>query len=224
MRQPTLAVCAAFIAFTAFAQYTNFNPTPPIWQAALTATKDSAAGKAIATVGKGAATSCAGCHGANGVPAAGVPFPRLAGLPVEYVTKQLFDYREGARPNAIMAPIAKALTDSDIASLARYYASMEVPPITLAPTVPERGFQLARYGDNSLALPACADCHGSNATGGGPILPPLAQPAAYTTAQLQAFRSDERRNDTDAVMREFAKRLSDADIQALADYFGGRDM
>lgn len=221
MRRGTFVICAGFIAATAFAQSAKFNPKPPIWQVALTATKDSAAGKAIATEGKGAATSCAGCHGANGVPAAGVPFPRLAGLPIEYVTKQLFDYRDGARPNAIMAPIAKALTDSDIASLARYYASLNVPPIKLAPAVPERGFHLARFGDNNLALPACIDCHGSNATGAGPILPPLAQSAAYTTAQLEAFRSGERRNDTDAVMRAFAKRLSDADIQALATYFNG---
>jgi len=219
MRRVTLAICAGFIALIAFAQSETFDPKPPIWQAALTATKDATAGEAIATKGKGAATSCAGCHGGNGFPAAGVPFPRLAGLPVEYVTKQLFDYRDGARPNAIMAPIAKALTDSDIASLARYYASLNVPPVKLAPMVPERGFQLARYGDNTLALPACIDCHGSNATGAGPILPPLAQPAAYTTAQLQAFRSGERRNDTDGVMRAFAKRLSGADIQALAIYF-----
>ena len=222
MRRVTLVICAGVTAVTAFAQSANFSPKPPIWQLALTATKDSAEGQAIATTGKGAATSCAGCHGANGLPAAGMPFPRLAGLPVEYVTKQLFDYRDGARPNAIMAPIAKALTDSDIASLARYYASLEAPPIMLASTVPERGFQLARYGDNTLALPACADCHGSIQTGAGPILPPLAQPAAYNTEQLSAFRSGERHNDGDAVMRAFAKRLSDADIQALATYFAGK--
>jgi cytochrome c553 len=100
----------------------------------------------------------------------------LAGLPVEYVAKQLFDYREGTRPNAIMAPIAKALTDADIASLAQYY-------------VAERAIDQAR-GNSACAglparplwgqqpaLPACMDCHGNNAT-----------------AQLQAFRS-ERGND-----------------------------
>jgi cytochrome c553 len=77
-------------------------------------------GKSIAANGKGAAIACAGCHGANGVPAAGAPFPRLAGLPVEYVAKQLFDYRDDSRANAIMVPIAKALTDAEIASLASH--------------------------------------------------------------------------------------------------------
>jgi cytochrome c553 len=105
-------------ALAALAQSPDFTRKPPAWQVALDASKDSAAGKAIAANGKGAATACAGCHGASGVPAPGAPFPRLAGLPVEYVAKQLFDYRDGSRPNAIMAPIAKALSDSDIASLA----------------------------------------------------------------------------------------------------------
>src|SRR4029434_4509210 len=131
----------------------------------LAASNDSAAGKVIATTGKGAAIACAGCHGANGVPAAGAPFPRLAGLPVEYVAKQLFDYRGGTRPNDIMVPIANALSDSDIASLGWHYASLEVPAAKAA-SVPQRGWQLARYGDNALAIPACVDCHGGNISGG----------------------------------------------------------
>jgi cytochrome c553 len=201
----------------------EFAAEMPAWQVALAESKDSDAGKLIATQGKGAAIACAGCHGANGMPATGTPFPRLSGVPVEYVAKQLFDYRDGSRPNPVMSQIAKALSDAEIGSLARYYASQELPQKNRPPTVEHRrGRQLVRYGDNTLAIPACGDCHGSDDTGGGPILPPLAQPAAYTSAQLQAFRAGERHNDADRVMRELARRLSDADIQALADYYGGR--
>jgi cytochrome c553 len=200
----------------------EFEVAPPVWQAAL-ASKDIDTGKSIAEQGKGAAIACAGCHGANGTPATGTPFPRLAGVPVEYVAKQLFDYRDGSRPNPIMGPIAKGLSDAEIGSLARYYASQELPARNTPPAAgPERGRRLARYGDNALAIPACGDCHGSTMTGGGPILPPLGQPAAYTSAQLQAFRAGERRNDTDGVMRQLARRLSDADIQALANYYAGK--
>jgi len=204
-------------ALAALAQSPDFARKPPAWQVALEAAKDSAAGKAIATNGQGAAIACAGCHGATGVPAAGASFPRLAGLPVEYVAKQLFDYRDGSRSSPIMAPIAKALTDADIAALARYYALLEAPAAKLTST-PQRGWQLARYGDNALAIPACVDCHGGNVTGGGPLLPGLAQPSAYTTAQLAAFRTGERKNDGDGIMQAIAKRLSDADVKALADY------
>ena len=41
-------------------------------------------------------------------------------------------------------------------------------------------------------------------------------------AQLLAFRPGERRNDDGAVMRELSKRLSDADIAAIASYFDKR--
>jgi cytochrome c553 len=220
------AVALAVVGLTgagALAQSTDFVRKPPAWQVALATSKNTAAGVAIATQGKGAAIACAGCHGANGIPSAGAPFPRLAGLPIEYVAKQLFDYRDESRPNAIMSPIAKALTDADIASLAWHYASLQVPGNRTSPTGwSNRAGQLARYGDNARAIQACIDCHGSDATGGGPILPPLAQPAAYTAAQLRAFRANERRNDADNVMRELSKRLSDTDIDALADYYGGR--
>jgi cytochrome c553 len=220
------AIAIALVGLAAvpamLARSSEFAPEAPAWQVAVSASKDTDAGKLIAAQGKGAAIACASCHGANGTPATGTPFPRLAGVPIEYVAKQLFDYRDGSRPNPMMDPIAKALSDAEIGSLARYYASQEVPARNTPPAAgPGRGRQLARYGDNTLAIPACADCHGSDATGGGPILPPLAQPAAYTSAQLQAFRTGERHNDTDKVMRELARRLSDADIQALADYYAG---
>lgn len=215
------AIAMALLGVTsALAQSPDFARKPPVWQATLAASKDPSAGAAITTKGKGAAVACAGCHGADGVPAVGTPFPRLAGLPVEYVAKQLLDYRDGSRANPTMAPIAKALTDADIASLAWYYASLQVPGGKSTGAGPQRGWQLARYGDNALALPACVDCHGGDITGGGPILPGLAQPAAYTAAQLDAFRTGERKNDGDGIMQSMAKRLSDADIKALSEYYG----
>ena len=223
MKCAITGVAAGLAAAVAVAQSTDFVRQPPAWQVALAASKATAAGEAIATKGKGAAVACAGCHGAKGIPPPDAPFPRLAGLPIEYMAKQLFDYRDGSRPNPIMNPIAKALTDADIASLAWHYASLPVPGNRTSPVGwSNRAGQLARYGDNALALKACSDCHGNDQTGGGPILPPLAQPAAYIAAQLRAFRANERRNDADNVMRELSKRLSDADIDALADYYAGR--
>jgi cytochrome c553 len=213
---------AAVASITALAAAPDFSRPPPQWQVALSQPASDDAAKDIIAKGKGAAIACAGCHGAEGVPPAGAPFPRLAGLAPEYIAKQLFDYRDGTRPNAMMAPIAKALSDAEIGSLSRRFASQPVPPVK-SNASPHRGAQLAREGDNALAIPACAACHGADDTGGGPILPPLgAQPSAYTIAQLQAFRSGERHNDDGAVMRELSKRLSDADIQAIAAYFERR--
>ncbi|HWZ70680.1 MAG TPA: c-type cytochrome [Casimicrobiaceae bacterium] len=214
-------IAAVIVASTARAQAPDFIRPPPPWQAALAASTDTAPGRAIAAQGKGAATACASCHGASGIPAAGVPFPYLAGMPAEYLAKQLVDYRDGTRANAVMGPIAKALIDADIGSLARLYASLKAPAIRIVPaSASKRARQLQEIGDNALAIPACANCHGRAGTGGGPLLPALAaQPAAYTTSQLGAFRSDERKNDSDGVMRALAKRLSDADSKALGEYY-----
>jgi cytochrome c553 len=216
-------IAAVIVASTARAQTPDFIRPPPSWQAALAASTDTAPGRAIAAQGKGAATACASCHGASGIPAAGVPFPYLAGMPAEYLAKQIVDYRDGTRPNAMMGPIAKALTDADIGSLGRYYASLEAPALKVVPpSTSRRARQLQVVGDNTLAMPACANCHGPGGTGGGSLLPALAaQPAAYTTSQLDAFRAGERKNDGDGTMRALAKRLPDADIKALGQYYAG---
>jgi cytochrome c553 len=184
---------------------------------------DVTAGRAIAAQGMGAEPACSSCHGPNGTPAEGMPFPYLAGMSAEYLAKQLFDYRDGTRPNAIMEPIAKTLADTEVASLAWYYASLTLPaPKVAPPNQPKRGQQLQEVGDNILALPACANCHGPAGAGGGPLLPSLAlQPMTYTVSQLNAFRAGERKNDNDGVMRALAKRLSDADIKALGEYYEG---
>jgi hypothetical protein len=46
------------------------------------------------------------------------------------------------------------------------------------------------------------------------------QVPAYTAAQLDAFRTGERKNDGDGIMQAIAKRSSDADVKALGEYYG----
>jgi cytochrome c553 len=47
------------------------------------------------------------------------------------------------------------------------------------------------------------------------------QHAEYIEAQLKAFRSGARTNDLNASMRGVAGRLSDREIEAVADYIAG---
>jgi cytochrome c553 len=47
------------------------------------------------------------------------------------------------------------------------------------------------------------------------------QHAEYLEAQLKAFRSGERANDPNGSMRTVAGKLSDREIQAVADYAAG---
>ncbi len=50
-----------------------------------------------------AAMACLGCHGPDGKGIAAAGFPRLAGLSAGYLSKQLADFRNGSRKQAVMA-------------------------------------------------------------------------------------------------------------------------
>lgn len=69
-------------------------------------------------------TTCIACHGPVGISVAPI-YPNLAGQKQEYLVSTLQQFRDGERPNPIMAPMAKDLTDTDIANLALYLATLK---------------------------------------------------------------------------------------------------
>jgi len=73
--------------------------------------------------GKTAAVQCQACHGKDGI---GITpqTPNLAGQKELYLSNQLVAYRSGTRKNTMMSPLAKPLSDEDIANLAAYFASL----------------------------------------------------------------------------------------------------
>lgn len=84
----------------------------------------SAAGDVEA--GKAKAGVCAACHGQKGI--AQIPtYPNLAGQHEQYLVSALKAYRSKERNGgqaAVMQGQAAALSDSDIANLAAYFASL----------------------------------------------------------------------------------------------------
>ncbi len=83
-----------------------------------------ACGTALAAnpeAGKEKAKTCAACHGADGN-SQNPEFPRLAGQNRDYLAKALADYKAGERKNAIMAPLASALSQRDIDDLAAHFS------------------------------------------------------------------------------------------------------
>ena len=67
--------------------------------------------------------ACAGCHGASG---RGIPaqYPRLAGQHPDLHMGWLKAYASGARPNAVMGPIASRLNDNDMKAVIEYIAAL----------------------------------------------------------------------------------------------------
>ncbi len=76
------------------------------------------------TAGRNLAAPCAICHGTEGRPVVSDVVP-LAGLPRDYIVKQMQDFRDGKRPATVMHQIAKGYTDPQITALAAWYAAQK---------------------------------------------------------------------------------------------------
>ncbi len=201
----------------------DFSASRPAWEGYLQGA-DPAAGKQLAAAGKPAAgvQACVACHGQAGITPTGGIFPNLAGLTPEYVAKQLADFRQGTRKQPLMNTIAQALTEQEIGQLAAYYGTLAGPPLHVGEAGGEAARKLDQVGDGARALPACANCHGLRGMGEGPLLPRLAgQSKEYFADQINAFRNGSRQNDDVGVMRAFAQRLTDAEVDALGQYYAG---
>lgn len=185
-------------------------------------------GKALAASGSGSVLACATCHGAQGEGNAAGGFPFLAGQGANYLTEQLQHFASGKRSNPIMQPLAKAMTPEQMKAVSAYFAQLPAPldknmlsaHQDLYPAQDQVGAWVANRGDWSNNIPACIQCHGPGGVGVGDTFPALAGlPAPYITEQLKAWRDDKRDPGPLALMGEIAKRMSDEQITATADYF-----
>ncbi len=170
---------------------------------------------------------CVACHGADGNSPTSA-YPNIAGQGADYLFKQLKEFKaeEGKpalRKNDIMAGMVAALSVEDMKSLAVYFSQQKLKPSAATDaTLVDAGKALWRKGDFERGIPACAGCHGPNGAGIPSQYPRLAgQYAEYTAAQLKNFRSEERSNDPERMMRTIADKLSDKHIKALSDYIAG---
>lgn len=154
------------------------------------------------------------------------------------------------RSAPLMASLLTGLSEQNLSDIAAYYASQKAGIAGAANSAEAPlalGEQVYRAGIREKSVAACTACH--SPTGAGNALagfPKLGgQHAKYTVAQLKAFRraaqfSDDeikalrakgeaidagRRNDgTDqdsAMMRTVAAKLTDREIEAVANYIAG---
>ena len=192
---------------------------PALLVLALALVSWTAQGAGSAQAGKEKAATCSACHGPDGNSLQDI-YPQLAGQHAAYLEAQLRAYQTGTRQNALMAPMAVSLSAQDIADLAAFYAQQPPQPGTAREELVELGKRVYRVGNSDSGAPACTACHGPGGNG-NPLAgyPKLAgQHPAYSVTQLKAYRTGERVN---AVMQAIAARLSDPEINAVADYMHG---
>jgi len=184
--------------------------------------------KPDAAKGQGIASQvCAACHAADGnSPAAANP--KLAGQFYDYLHKQLVNFkpqadRKTARDNAVMAGMVANLSAADMQNVAAYYASQKLKPaVAKDKELAAQGQKIYRGGNAATGLPACAGCHGPSGAGMPAQYPRISgQFAEYIEAQLKAFRAGTRANDPNGMMRGVAVRMTDREIQGVAEYVAG---
>lgn len=161
--------------------------------------------------GKAKSTTCAACHGANGV-SVNPEWPNLAGQHARYIYEQLIAFQQGDRQNVLMTSQAMGLSDEDMKDLAVYYEGEYLPPRPVAdPDLVEMGERLYRGGDLEAGISACIACHGPRGLGNpASSYPKLrGQHATYTASTLRAYRSGERKSGMNRTMNEIAAKLSD---------------
>ena len=182
----------------------------------------TASGATIALSGgdAGARNACFTCHGLKGQ-GNGAGVPRIAGLGVGYLERQMEFYAAGLRQNPEMQMIARHLTQAERNAVSRYYAAMPVPPAVGAERVAVSPETVSLYmrGAPARGIPSCAACHGAQGEGVGLGNPPLAnQPASYLAEQMRKWRLGTRRGDPLNVMLKISQRLTPSEIEALSSY------
>ena len=157
---------------------------------------------------------CASCHGKEGI--ADTPnWPDVAGQPYAVTVKALLDYRDGRRKGTpasdLMSAAAAKLSNQQIADVAALYEYLP-------------GRNAKEAGDASRYITPCAACHGIDARGNNNGLVPVlhGQQATVLAAALKDYRSGARQSDMLGEMRVFSRKLTDAEIEQLANWYAAQ--
>lgn len=160
---------------------------------------------------------CVACHGTDGNSLVTM-YPKLAGQSANYLSKQLADFKSGARVDPVMVGMVAALSAKDMDDLAAYYAVQTSTEGTGEAS--QAGHKLYFGGDVQKGITACVACHGVKGKGMAQAgFPSVAgQNADYLKKQITTFRDGSRGNDNNSMMRNIAIKLSDSDIDDLVKY------
>ena len=173
--------------------------------------------------GKDKATMCSGCHGEDGN-SADPQIPRLAGQYGDYITKQMRNYLASTRSHQTMSGMAASVSDADLADISAYFASQAMMK-GASHSNNKLGKKLFESDDLQNMRVRCTNCHGTTGKGmtpGNPLYPVIGgQHKEYLLTQLKSFKKGIRNNSHGGVMNITVQRLSDAELEAMADYISG---
>lgn len=180
--------------------------------------------------------TCLACHGKEGRKAI-QDYPNLAGQDAAYMENQIEDILSGARsssPDATGHPRTEGmrgalttpegdmrLSKQEIKDVSEWLASLE-------PAAPKEQEPLSdaqrKAGEKLYRKYQCQVCHGKEGKKPKKAHPYIAgQKRSYIINQIKDIREKIRTNGLSKTMVPFSKRVSDEDIEILADYLSRID-
>ncbi|MGD9843417.1 MAG: cytochrome c [Steroidobacteraceae bacterium] len=159
---------------------------------------------------------CQQCHQAGAVGLPTQKIPALAGQQYEYLIKQVVDFLDQERANAVMHQqlLRSGLNNAtSIADVVGYVANLPMNP------APEQGSGTELLQGKKIYEGFCASCHGRTAEGNGNLWVPnlRGQHYSYLVEQMQRMALAQRSNISDDLHRMFTS-YADTEFQAVADY------
>ena len=171
-----------------------------------------------------ALSKCVTCHGLTGNSIVNI-WPKIAGQHLDYILKQLFEFKKGKDGNRFdptMLGMLQNISESELVKLANYYFSqvLNKNKLLIDNKLFEDGKYIYMYGDKRNELPACVSCHGRDGMGNSLAKYPVLkwQHKEYLCIQINKFKLSERSNDLNGVMRDIAFKMTKEQIESVSFY------
>jgi len=183
---------------------------------------------------------CAGCHGEFAMGGSDGKYPRIAGLPIPYIIKEVVLFRERHRPNIAMVEHVeeRQLSNKEVIDIATYLNNIKLNNrlSIIDETAPDFDayarlmeaksvLQIGRTEGNlkkgkKLYSKECKSCHGKKGEGdledGTPLV--AGQYQKYLWRQIDLYMKGKRLHDVDDTEEEFLKSFSKEELRDILAY------
>ena len=188
---------------------------------------------------------CAGCHEEFGMGGKDGKYPRIAGLPVKYILKQIVLFRERKRPNIPMLQHVeeRELPNDELLDIAIFLNKIKLnnrlskidetaPDFDAYARLQEAKsvIQIGKAeGDikkgKKLYKKECKSCHGKHGEGDEEEATPMiaGQHIKYLWRQIDMYISGKRLHDEEDPEEEFLKSFSHEDLKNILAYISTLD-